>query len=78
MRACVRVCVCTDLPDTFIRAVRWAVIKVENLGRSDDPVLAGALGGEEPVVARLGEILPAGGPVGQRAALAVVRYVAVP
>jgi hypothetical protein len=51
---------------------------VENLGRSDDPVLAGALGGEEPVVARLGEILPAGGPVGQRAALAVVRYVAVP
>lgn len=51
---------------------------MENLCGGDDPVLAGALCGEEPVVARLGEVLPAGSPVRQRASLAVVCDVAVP
>ena len=67
----------TDLPDSVVGAVWWAVVEVEDLGRSDDPVLAGALGSEEPVVARLGEVLPARIPVRQRPSLAVVSYVAV-
>ena len=51
---------------------------MEYLSRSNDPVLAGSLGGEESVVAGLGEVLPAGTAVGQGPSLAVVSYVAVP
>ena len=67
-----------DLVEGLHSAVGRSVVEVQDSPGADDAVLAGSLGREEAVVARLREVLPARLSILQHPSLAVVSDVAVP